>query len=237
MLTRAILVLLLVLPAGALAQKPASHTVRAAPSELERKLEAYGYTHGRLLELGRAQEREGKLGAAIASFERGLLLAPRDHELKEALSEARAEAGVAQERLSLLERCIFAASSREWAFAGLCGAILLALGTLAWAADKRARRGAQGAAALGAIVLACAAGAYHTRASHLTVAFAGRKSVAARLSPFATAEPAFTLTAGQAVEPAQKHGEYVHVTNEEGRGGWVKASELIPLVPERSVGS
>jgi hypothetical protein len=231
MLARVVLLLLVLVPGAALAQ--GAHTqggIRPAQSAQT------GYSPERLLEHGRAEAEAGRVGEAIVSFERGLLLAPRSSELHEALSRARSAAGLPSRSPTGLDRVVLFLAPHEWALFGFASAFVLALAVLGIATLRR-KAPAATLAALSALSLASAWGAYQARADQLATAFARGPTVPAQLSPFASAEESFRLSAGQAVMPDRKHGAYVHITDERGRVGWVRKADLIPLVPRASVGS
>lgn len=189
-----------------------------------------GYSAPRLLALGRAQREAGQLGAAIASFERGRLLEPRDVELYEALDAARAEAGVPAAAESRWSRAAKQVSLREWAYLGLACAFASALLLIGIGISQRQRRRLIGVLA-GVLLLGglSVVGFTHVR-GELARAIVLVDGTAVRLSPFAKAATMTELRAGEALGlTTDRHEGFLLVEHASGVRGWVAADAIAPL--------
>lgn len=204
-----------------------------ASSEMERleaEISARGFSAPRLLALGSAQRQVGALGPAIASFERGLLLAPRDGRLAQALAEARAEAGLAPRSEPPLERLAHRLSVREWTILALAGALASALLLLAAVVVPSRRR--TFAALLGAALVLVAAGVGGLRLVErdLQRAVVLENGTELKQSPFSGARGVLALAAGESVTlTAERHGAYVHVIHPSGAHGWIGRDSLAAI--------
>jgi hypothetical protein len=196
----------------------------------QRAISTHGYSAARLLMLGRIQLEHGQLGPAIASFEQGLLLAPRATALRDALSQARERAGLpAAEYRSPLSRLAHVLSIREWAFGAFASALLASLALVGWSLLPTRRGWWIGTLAFALCSGACTlSGVMLTRAD-LQRAYVLQDGSAVRQSPFAAATALTNLHAGESVEQLEPHAGYVYVETEQGIHGWMARDALAPL--------
>jgi hypothetical protein len=220
------------LSAGASLPAEPSSPSAAAITQAERAIAQHGYSGERLLALGRAQLEAGRIGPAVASFQRGLVLEPRSPELRDALAKTQAEAGIARQEQTLPERFVYALSLREWANLGLLALLVLSMTVLARAFTKLAKGPIRAVTALALAAFAASAGAFMIGERELTRSATLQNSAIARQSPFADAEATFTLRAGESVRMLQRHGNYTYVQREPGAAGWVANRTLIPLAAD-----
>lgn len=190
------------------------------------------YAPAALLNEGNAQLRAGHVGRAVLAYERGLLLAPRDPDLAANLDHARAARALPPPPTSVAEHVIGRLSVREWiTVGGLALAALLAALTLVVARPKH-RRAFSAVALAGALVGSFASVALWLGTSDAGRAVAVADRVTARLSPFAEADPVFTLGEGQTVAVRARHGAFLRVEDAQEREGWVPAAEVQPIAPD-----
>jgi hypothetical protein len=203
-----------------------AHAEQAAPAAPA----ASTYAPGTLLNAGNAQFRAGHPGRAVLDYERGLLLAPRDPDLRANLDRARAALALPPPPGGVAEAAARVLSAREWlaifaAVAGLCA--VLTLGALV----PRVRRGV-GAGAIAFALLGGLASAslwLTTRDAHRAVVIAPR--AVARVSPFASADTLFTVPEGHTVEVLAQYPGHLRVEDGPGRAGWVAEDEVTAIVP------
>jgi hypothetical protein len=225
------------LVASAAAAREPGQAQNDALGSARAEIAALGYSAPRLLELGRAQLAAGETGAAIASFERGRLLAPRSEPLSEALSQARTLAGVSAPAPGLAQRLTAWLSLREWSLLALGAACSTALSLIALVLS---RRRAAWAAAFGASLVALGlsgGGALCVREA-LARAVVVRADAALQRSPFASAEHLRPIPEGELVTlTPQRHAGYVYVELPGGDQGWLAHSALTPLAAPPPNGS
>ena len=232
---------LLVLLAGALAATLAQAQTAPPPAgaqpddalrRAEQALREQGYAPSRLLALGRAQLAQGRLGPAIVSFERGLLLTPRDPALQDALSQARTRAGLSPDaQAASLSRFVDRVSVREWTFAASAACAALALTLLGLTLAARRKRVWLLGVLTSAVALVLAGSATYVARQKLTTAYVLQDDSVLRQSPFSNAAVRGELRPGEAVEQHDAHGDFVYVESERGLGGWVREQELAQLAP------
>jgi hypothetical protein len=221
---------------AALAREP-TQAQRTALAAAGAEIAASGYSAPRLLTLGRAQLAAGETGAAIASFERGRLLAPRSEPLRDALSEARAVAGVAAPPQGLVQRLTAWLSLREWSLIALVTACTATLSLLGLAL---ARRRALWAAAFGATLVAlgfAGVGALTAREA-LSRAVVVRPDASLQRSPIPSAERLRPVSEGELVTlTRQQHAGFVYVELAGGDQGWLDRSTVAPIAAPPARGS
>jgi hypothetical protein len=190
---------------------------------------AHGFSPSRLLALGRAQLDDGKVGPAIASLERGLVLAPRNARLRAALAQARERAGLpATKHESMLSHVAHQLSLREWAYAAFASILFASVALIAWSLTSRRHWFAGLFALAGLAASVTLTGVVITR-TDLQRAYVLQDGSAVRQSPFATATALTRLHAGESVETLEPHADYVYVETEEGLFGWMARDVLAPL--------
>lgn len=186
------------------------------------------YSPAAQLNEGNAQLRAGRVGRAVLAYERGLLLAPRDPDLAANLDRARAERAIPPPG-GAAEHLAGRLSVREWEAVGALALAALLTALAGVLARPRRHRVFSAVALAGALV-----GGVASVALWLGTTDAGRAVVVtdravARLSPFAEADPLFTLAEGQTVAVRARHGAYLRVEDGREREGWVPAAEVQPI--------
>jgi hypothetical protein len=200
----------------------------------ENAIAAQGYSPSRLLALGRAQAQAGQLGPAIVSFERGLVLAPRDAGLRSELAHAEQAAGIAPEAQPWTTRALHTLSLREWTFAACGGALLLSLGMIAFVLAARLRALSGALLALGALVCGLGAVGVVGLRSELARALVLAPDEAVLQSPLPSASVVAHMRAGEAVQLHERHGDYVYIESDHGVRGWIQRNQVVPLLAPAS---
>ncbi|HEX4354881.1 MAG TPA: hypothetical protein VHZ95_18245 [Polyangiales bacterium] len=196
----------------------------------EQAISVHGLSAARLLALGQAELRQDRVGPAIANFERGLVLAPRDAPLRAALAQARERAGLPpSERVTPLRQIAHELSLREWAFGAFGSASLASIALVAWSLSKRRRGLSVALLALSLLGGVCAIAGTNITRGDLQRAYVLRDDSAVRQSPFVAASALTNLHAGESVKQLGRHGEYVYVETEQGVFGWMARDGLAPL--------
>jgi hypothetical protein len=205
----------------------------AAAARLYEALAAEGLESPALhVNLGAARVREGRRGAAVASFLRALRLDPLDADARANLATLRARGGVAVPEPPLLARVVDRTPDGAAAAAFLAG--WLALFALL-ALRLRARGGARAAllAAAAAAGLVAAAGAAlvaardaERRTPHAVVVGDG---AGLRDGPEAALRPSRALREGTVVLVLERRGDAVRVRLPDGGEGFVAGRDLEAL--------
>ncbi|GAA5481082.1 tetratricopeptide repeat protein [Haloferula sargassicola] len=208
---------------------------REAAAAYESLLDRDGPSVGVLQNLGSAYHQLGDDGRAILAFERALLLAPRNPDLKANVKRVRDRAAVfpmAPE--SRAEKWGGWMAARTGSWLALLGMIALPAAALGWVL-LRGKPGRWTMIPVGVGGAVLAAGSWlmlqawqRTKTEGIVVA----RPATVRISPFETAEEKASLPAGrEVILGAEKDGWFwVRVEGADTRG-WVAASEVEPLVP------
>lgn len=200
----------------------------AAIAKYEELIDQRGPSPDLLYNLGLAESAAGQLGPAIANLERARVLAPRDPEIRAALTEARDQAGVPAPAAAWYAKVTDLASPLEWAYLGLGGAALAALAFFLFGIWPR-RRWTLTPAAFGLVVAGFAFASSYLSSRALDHAIVVKDGAVVRLSPFEGAEALFSLPAGESIAVERRQGDYEYVEAREGAAGWVRSSTVTPL--------
>jgi hypothetical protein len=181
---------------------------------------------GAFVNLGLAEWRRGRIGAAVVAWERALWIEPASAAARNNLHYARQVAEVAEPDLTWYEATSTWLPAGAWAWAAglsLWSAVaLMALpGLLRW---RKSGWQQVLAAACFCIFLLClpAHAGIVTRAK---MGFVIEKKVPLRLTPTAEAEQSATLGAGEPVRKIGARGEYYLIRTQQGIG-WVERRQV-----------
>jgi tetratricopeptide (TPR) repeat protein len=173
-------------------------------------------------------------GWAVLNYERALLLAPGNVELRNALTELRQKEGLLQEQ-RLHERLAGLLGADQWLL--LSGAAFVLLSLTVLAAGLLGRRRVPQACRLSVFFLAAmllslppAWLRYQTWQDGVVTTAAAKLL----LSPFAEAEIIASLKAGSIIRPLSKeHGSYALVRDKDGRSGWLERDSFQRIAGQR----
>lgn len=178
---------------------------------------------------GNSLARMGRIGPAIAAFERARLLAPRDPDIRANLKFLRERANLPPPQFSWLEGALNLASPLEWRSISVVGWWLGALCiSLAWLAPGLPR--AFRSVGLALVTFSATSALVAHKGSRLSTAIAVENTTV-RFAPLPDATPHFEAPAGIRLRVLERQGDWVRV-REANREGWLPASsvESIDLV-------
>jgi len=187
----------------------------------------YGVSASLLYNLGNALAAAGDTGRAVLNYERALRLAPGDQDIRNNLRRVRRNAGLYLEDQPLYRRAAGLLQADQWALlAGACLFVLalsLLLPLLTGRIPAALARGIAIASLLG-LVLSLPAAVYDYRDWNNGVVV--NDSARLLISPFASAASSGSIKAGRLVHPEKRYGDYLLVTDETGRSGWLHRTDL-----------
>ncbi len=188
-----------------------------------------GLSSSLLYNLGNSYAQAGQSGRAILNYERALRLAPGDSDIRGNLEHVRKDQGLFQEEQSWGQRFITLLGLNQWiamatfAFVLSAGILLLPLSL----GVKCSTRYGVAIACLFVAITACsgAIGQYQHWNDGVVVV----KDARLRVSPFDSAASVGVIQEGRLMNSGKKHNNYILVTDETGRSGWLIADafELI----------
>jgi tetratricopeptide (TPR) repeat protein len=203
-----------------------------AEAGYEALLRDRGYSAPILYDLGNAYRRDGKPAQALLSYERARLLDPRDPAIATNLAAARVALGVPDPR-GTAERWAGSLTSSTWAWITAIGFWLtVGAGAVALLFPRR-RAGLLTGAALAALGTAAAGGALYLTSQELHEGLLVA-SAPVLVSPFESAQSAFSLAPGDDVALGPTHDRFVYVRDARGRSGWIERVQVAPLIPTES---
>lgn len=183
--------------------------------------------------LANSYAQAGQSGRAILNYERALRLAPNDPDIRANLDLVRKEKGLFQEERSVQQRFVELLSLNQWIVLLAAALVFLAQALLlpsALALKRSFRYGLAGTAMLlGGLAAAGAVGQYGSWQDGVVLASEARL----RISPFDGAASVGMIQEGRLLRPGKRYNDYVLVTDESGRSGWLKETsfEEITAIP------
>ncbi len=185
-----------------------------------------GYSVSLLFNLANCYAAQGKVGLAIANYERALLLDPGDDDIRTNLVQVRRKAGLYDRKPPWYRWLAQSLGADQWALlAGAAFFLAAASLLMAQARGGRLSRLRWLAGLLVALSLATASCAwlqYGRLSCGVVTAVDGRL----RISPFPQAEEVGRIRQGRLVCPRRRHGDYVLIRDSAGRQGWLPKKSI-----------
>lgn len=185
-----------------------------------------------LYNLGNAAFRAGKPGEAILAYERALLAAPRDQDVRANLRQVRKAAGLPEPEDGPWTRLVRALTANGWAWLASAGLWLACVASLArrltaggGAGQLRSALAATAGAGVAILLFAGAACATRLGERDRGVVLDGDPKL--RVAPYASATVSSELPPGEIVRIERSHEGFTLVRTAAGRSGWM---------PDASVG-
>ena len=185
-----------------------------------------------LYNLGNAAFRAGKPGEAILAYERALLLAPRDQDVRANLRQVRKAAGLPEADDGPWTRLVRSLTTNRWAWLASAGlylacATLLARRLFASDGSSRPLRSTLGAsAAVGLAILLVAGAACATRLAERDRGVVLDGDPKLRVAPYPSATASSELAPGEIVRIERSHEGFTLVRSAAGRSGWMTADAV-----------
>ena len=190
------------------------------------------YSAPALFNQANAYAREGKSGLAIASYERAQLLAPSDPNISANLQFERERAGLPALPETWLDRTVSWASPNTLACLGGLGLILAQAGILGIVSLSRGRPVLWMMVFAGTALLALSITSAAITWQKCDEAVVITPDAPARISPTTLGETSFKLPSGELTTLHGRYHDFVLVSDAGGHSGWVRQSDLEPLIPE-----
>ena len=185
-----------------------------------------------LYNLGNAAFRAGKPGEAILAYERALLLAPRDQDVRANLRQVRKAAGLPEAESGPWTRLVRSLTTDGWAWLASAGlylacAVLLVRRLAASDGAARPMRGTLTATAgAGLAILLVAGAACATRLGERDRGVVLDGDPKLRVAPYASATASSELPPGEIVRIERSHEGFTLVRTAAGRSGWMTADAV-----------
>ena len=193
--------------------------------------ETAGYSAAALYNLGNANARAGKHGAAVLNYERARLLAPGDPDILANLQIVRNAAHLPAAPQRWFEHPALAVSPTLTAWLGLVGVLLLG-GSLVWGGRPPAPRWLRPLTApLGALLVGLTLINAWLLWPLLHEAVVLTPATAVRVTPVPMGDPAFMLAEAETVTISAQHDDFYLIRSTIGKTGWVARGNVGLVVP------
>lgn len=199
-----------------------------AIARYEEVMASHGFSVSVLFNLGNSYAQTGQVGRAVLNYERGLRLAPDDADLQGNLQLLRREKGLFAEPPQGWQPFLLLSLDR-WALLALTALLLLAVWRLAALKLPWARKYHLSISLLFVTVLLLATTATAVRYRSFNPSVVLADDARLLLSPFPSAASVGAIQEGRLVVVEKSHGDYLYVADENGRHGWMVATQLEPL--------
>ncbi len=192
---------------------------------------AGGYSAAQLYNSANAYARSGNIPLAVLGYERARVLAPTDADLRWNLHRVRESAGL-PESTGWFEGYGRFANPNTLYWIGVAGLVLGGVCVLALRFRARHRGTLLAGTVLG--LAAVGASAFNAAAtSNVLSESSAVRQAPASVSPVAGADALFQVPAAAAVRVIDRHAGFELIRDSRGREGWVAATDLAAVVPDR----
>ncbi len=184
-----------------------------------------------LFNIGNSYAALEKPGYAVLYYLRALCLAPDDSDIANNLAELRKEHSLFPPEPDLGDQIFNLLSIGGWTY--LCLAALAAyLLFLIFNQLKAKSKATEITVTLTCLLLfgvAASGATYHYNHWQRSVVVDDTRLL---VSPFANSESTGAIDQGRLVTPLKTYGDYVYITDEMGRNGWLKQQSQVPIIAD-----
>ena len=191
----------------------------------------HGYSPAVLYNLGNSYAALNNPGKAIINYQRGLMLSPSDSDIKSNLKRLKEDQGIFEKDLNIIEKFTNSLTMNQWLWLGLAAISAAAIVTLA--ALKASLSRSTLTTIYGLCLLTAASAGYSVSTQYKVWHGYIITSPQSRLviSPFAGASPVGDIKAGSLVYMLKEHGDYIYISDENNRMGWLSRTAVERIIP------
>jgi tetratricopeptide (TPR) repeat protein len=197
----------------------------------ESLIDQAGFSASLCYNLANSYALDGQVGKAVLGYERALLLAPGESDIRHNLQQLRQDKGLLQEDVAVLQQMGTLLGLNQWAALAaffLVSLTLLHLAALRFPISTRASSSLSGACLL--LLGLCIAGAV-VQYQHWRQAVVISPQNPLLISPFEGAGSTGVIEEGRLVRIMKVHNDYALIRNEQGRSGnglsgWIPRSSF-----------
>lgn len=185
-----------------------------------------GFSATVLYNLANSYAQSGKIGLAVLNYERALRLAPSDSDISGNLELVRKEGGLFAGEYTGTERFFRILELDQWSQLLLLTLVLFTLFRLAALRHRFSGKVSTRVAATCLLFFCLAAAGTFFRYRHFNPAVVIVADGRLLISPFASAASIGAIQEGRLVYPEKEHGDFVYVTDETRRTGWIPRDSI-----------
>lgn len=196
----------------------------------EQLIDQAGFSAPVLYNLANSYALAGKTGMAVLNYERALRLAPGDSDISGNLDLVRKERGLFAGDATFAERVFRLLHPDQWALLILLALVLFTLFRLAALKVRFSGKISGTVTVFCLLVLVFGAAGTFFRHRHFNPAVVVVPDGRLLVSPFPSAASVGAIQEGRLVYPDKEYGDFVHVTDETRRKGWLPRKSVIHVV-------
>ncbi|MEJ2056815.1 MAG: hypothetical protein P8X39_03120 [Desulfofustis sp.] len=184
-----------------------------------------------LFNIGNSYARLDQTGYAVLYYLRALCLAPGDPDLLGNLNQIRKENSLFSPEPGLDDQFFSLLTIHQWSYLSLA-ALLFYLFFLIYSLRRKKRLSGIIPATVAVLIISAVGcwGAWHHYAQWQRSVVVEKSRLL--ISPFENAEPVGSIEPGRLVVAGKNYREVVHVTDEQGRTGWLKEDHQVPIIEQ-----
>lgn len=203
---------------------------QAANEVFTQLTESAGFSPAVLYNMANSYAQSGETGKAILAYERALRLSPSDPDIRGNLELVRKERGLFPKEPSRTEAFFSLLTIRQWSLLALCSLATLALFQLIGLRYRFTRQTTVTVVTLSffALSLGSIGTVFEYRLFNPSVVIA--KDVRLLVSPFSSATSIGAVQEGRLVYPEKNHHDFIYVTDEIDRKGWIPVASVEAVV-------
>lgn len=197
----------------------------------EKIISTHGFSASLLYNLGNSYAQRNRIGKAILSYERARILAPGDPDITGNLQYIRKAHGIFEAEPSLASRCISRLTLDGWSILAAVFFTLICISLTVALLRKKNEQKRWILIALGCLMLLVfSAVAIIISYTSRQVFIVTMPKARIYLSPFPTAASIGSLQEGKRLKATKSHADYIYVTDETGRSGWIPQSAIEAII-------
>ena len=185
-------------------------------------ISTYGVSGPLLYNLANSYVAAGEVGPAVLNYERALRLVPGDVDIQGNVAQVRKDAGLYRDDQPLQRRLAEMLGADQWLMIAGCAFLCLGLSALLATTGREQGRKALYWLMIGSLavfLLTLPPAFFRYQDWKIGVVLAEETHLV--ISPFADAASAGDIKAGRLIRPEREHNDYVLVTTETGKAGWL----------------
>jgi len=187
---------------------------------------AKGYAEPVLFNLANSYAQSGRTGKAILNYERAVVLAPSDPDIKGNLEKVRKENGLFLEPPEGLDKVFSKLSLNQWSTLVLAGLILAVAALLISLKLQFTRIATVITSSSCLLLLAFGSTGTVLRYKDFNPSIVTSPGAKLLVSPFEASASTGAIQEGRRVFPLKDHGDYSYVEDSSGRKGWLPVAAL-----------
>ena len=194
-----------------------------------------GYSAGLLYNLANSYAQIGETGKAVLNYRRALVLNPSDADIRGNLELVLNSSGIFASEKPLVDRAAHLLTIDQWILLGSAALLLLIVVMIGTVLRKLQRSAIVTLSGCSLLILAFSLFGTTQLRHDLLVAVVTGSDAHLIVSPFEGAATAGEIKPGRVVTTEKTHGEYLHVTDETGRKGWIQMSAVEHVLPAQGL--